>query len=128
MTQAGATSSAMISSGRPDFVDQRDRARLVLRLIFWSVIRMQRIVQHHLHPLDVGHHVMRQIAAIERHALDHVQRRLDGGAEFDGDDAVIGPARSKRFGHHRAERGIIGGDAGDGAQVLAAGQRPRPGA
>ncbi len=47
------------------------------------------VLQHGLHALGVGDEVRRQVAAVELHALDHVQRRLHRLRFLDGDDAFL---------------------------------------
>ena len=98
--------------------DERENAgQLIDRLYFLIGHQDVGVVENDLHPLDVRHHVMRKIASLERHAFDHFQRRLDGRAEFDGDDAMIAGAL-EGFRDDLAELGVIGRDAGDGAQAL----------
>ena len=100
--------------------DQReDAVQLIDRLDL--VVRHQdkRIVEHDLHPLDIGHHVMREIAPLERHAFDDFERRLDGRPELDRDDAVVAGAL-ERLRDHLAQRRVVGRDAGYRAKVLAA--------
>ena len=46
-------------------------------LIFFSWIRMNGVLEHHFHPLRVGHEVGREVAAVELHALDDLERGLD---------------------------------------------------
>ena len=41
------------------------------------------------HALGVGHHVRRQVALVEAHALDEVHLHAEGLAFLDGDDAVL---------------------------------------
>ena len=47
------------------------------------------VLEHDLHPLGVGHEVGREVAAVELHALDHLERRLGRLALLDGDDAFL---------------------------------------
>ena len=56
----------------PLFVDQDDR-----------------ILQHHFHPFGVGDEVRRQVAAVELHPFDDVERRVHALGFFNGDDAVL---------------------------------------
>ena len=102
------------------FLDQREDAiEFVDRLNLMIGHQNKGIIEHDLHPLDVGDHVVREIAALETHAFDDFQSRLHRCAEFDGDNAVIAGAL-ERLRHHLAKLGVIGGDAGDGAQTLGA--------
>ena len=74
-------------------LDERENAaQLIDRLYFLIGHQDVGVVENDLHPLDVRHHVMRKIAALESHAFDHFQRRLDGRSELDCDDAVIAGA------------------------------------
>ena len=77
------------------------------------------IVEHRLHALDVRHHVVGQVASLERHAFDDFERRFDGIAEFDRDDAMVAGA-FEGLGHHVAQRLVVGRDGGDGPQALGA--------
>jgi len=47
------------------------------------------VFNHGLHTLGIGDHVWRQVAAVELHALDHIQLGFHGLGFFDGDDAVL---------------------------------------
>ena len=83
-------SSATISSGLPwRATCSSSGSRSFIELIFFSWSRMTGILEHHLHALGVGHEVGRQVAAVELHALDHVERRLHGLVLFHGDDAFL---------------------------------------
>src|SRR5690606_26096830 len=48
-----------------------------------------RVIQFHAHLLGIGHKVGREIAAIELHALDHVELSLGRLGFLDGDDAFV---------------------------------------
>jgi hypothetical protein len=48
-----------------------------------------RIVQQHFHRVRLGHEVRAQVALVELHAFDHVQRGLDALGFFDGDRPVL---------------------------------------
>jgi hypothetical protein len=48
-----------------------------------------RILQHDFHPFGIGHEVRRQIAAVELHAFDDVERGVRALGFFDRDDAVF---------------------------------------
>src|ERR1700722_2658621 len=105
--------------------DERENAgELIDRLYFLIGHQDVGVVENDLHPLDIRHHVMRQVASLECHALDHFQLRLDGRSEFDGDDTVIAGA-FEGFRHYLAELGVIGRDAGDGPKALYAVEAPR---
>ena len=79
MITGGATSSAMISNGRPLFsISDNTPLNCSIGLNFVIGHQDERVVENDLHPLDIGDHVMREIAALEGHALDDFQRRLDG--------------------------------------------------
>ena len=124
MITGGATSSAMISSGRRLFSIERENAsQLVDRLYFLVGHQDVRIVENDLHPLDIRHHVMRKIASLESHAFDHFQRRLDGRSELDRDDAMVAGAL-EGFRDDPAELSVIGRDAGDGPKALSAIEAP----
>src|SRR5713226_7245819 len=43
------------------------------------------VLEHHFHPLRVCHKVGREVAAVELHALDHVQRGFKALRLLDGD-------------------------------------------
>ncbi len=77
---------------------------------------MTRVLEHDFHALRVGHEVRREVAAIELHPLDHVERGLHAPRLFDGDDAVLADLLH-RVGDQLADLGIVvradGGDIGD---------------
>ena len=122
-TQAGATSSAMISSGR---CCPAISASIAATSSVVSSLQVghqdHRVVEHDLHPLDVGDHVVRQVAAVERHAVDDFEQRLDRAAELDGDDAVVADAL-QRLRDHVAGELVIGGDDRHGARLGEAAHR-----
>jgi hypothetical protein len=100
------------------FFDEGENAgQLIDRLYFLIGHQDAGVVENNLHPLDVRHHVMRKIAPLERHAFDHFQHRLDGGAKLDRDDAVIAGAL-EGFRDDLAEFRVVGRDAGDGSKAL----------
>jgi hypothetical protein len=47
------------------------------------------VLEHHFHPLGIGHEVGRQVAAIELHAFDDFERRLERARFLDRDHAVL---------------------------------------
>ncbi len=77
-----------------------------------------------LHPLDVGDHVVRQVAAIEAHPLLHVEQGRRGRAELDRNDTVR-PRALQRPGDQRAGGLVVGGDDRDRPQLFGAGDRRR---
>ena len=68
----------------------------------------------HFHALGIGHEVGREVAAIELHAFDDVQRGLERLGFFDGDDAVLADLLH-RVGDELADFGVVVG--GDGADL-----------
>ena len=92
------------------------------------VVRHQdeRIIEDDLHPLDIGHHVMREIAPLERHPFDDFQGRLDGRSKLHRYDAVIAGAL-ERLRDHLAQRRVVGRDAGYRAKPAHAVHRGRRG-
>jgi hypothetical protein len=71
------------------------------------------ILEHGLAGLRVGHEVRAEVALIELHALDVVERGLGGLAVLDLDDAVRSDL-GDRFGDELADLGVVvGGDGGD---------------
>ena len=83
-------SSAMMSSGRPGWpTSSSTGSRSFIELIFFSWIRMTGILEHDFHALRVGHEIGREVAAVELHALDDLERRVERLRLFDGDDAVL---------------------------------------
>src|SRR5436309_4489370 len=69
------------------------------------------IFQHRLHLLGIGHKIRGDVALVEHHPLDHLDRRLDALALLDGDHAVFADL-VHGVGDEGAYRGIVGGDAG----------------
>ena len=49
----------------------------------------QRVLEHAFHSLGIGHEIWRQIAPVELHAFDDLERGLHRLGLFDGDDAVF---------------------------------------
>ena len=66
------------------------------------------------HPLGVGDEVRREVAAIELHALDDFERRLEATRLFNRDDAVLADLLH-RLGDDLADRRVVVG--GDGADL-----------
>ena len=98
-----------------------DRGHLVLRHQTHVGHQDVRVVEHHLHLLDVGDHVVREVATVERHALDDFEQGLDSGAVLDVDDA-IGADPLQGLGHELPGRVVVGSDHRDRAQFIAAAQ------
>ena len=92
--------------GLGDLLQQRDQLGDVGDLLL--VDQDERLLQLALHRVGVGHEVRREVAAVELHALDDVDGRLDALAFLDGDDAV--PADlAHRLGDHLADLGVVVG-------------------
>ena len=65
------------------------REQVLHRADLLLVDQDDRILEHDFHALGIGHEVRRQIAAIELHAFDDIERGLERLAFFDRDDAVL---------------------------------------
>src|SRR6185437_3453412 len=63
------------------------------------------VLQNRLHALCIGHEVGRQVAAVELHALDHIQLRLHRARLFNRDHAILADLLH-RLGDNRADRRI----------------------
>ena len=89
------------------------------------------VLEDGLHALRVGHHVRRDVALVELHALGELELEAHRVGLLDGDDAVLADL-VERLGDQLADRGVLGRDAGDvGDVVLAvdvAGHLEQPGA
>ena len=71
------------------------------------------IVQHAFHPLRVGHEVRGQVAAVELHALHHLQGGFDRLGFLDRDDSVLADL-GHGLGNDGADGGIpVGGNRAD---------------
>ena len=68
--------------------------------------RMKRLLEHALHALRVGHEVGREVAAVELHALDDLERRLGRLRLLDRDDA-LGADLLDRVGDELADRRVV---------------------
>ena len=66
-----------------------DRQQVLHRADLLLVDQDDGVLEHDFHALRIGHEVGRQVAAVELHALDHVQRGLERLGLFDRDDAVL---------------------------------------
>src|SRR5688500_449192 len=72
-----------------------------------------RVLQDRFHALGIGDEVGGKVAAIELHAFNDVQRRLEGLRFFDGDDAVLADL-VHRFRDDLADRLVaVGGNHAD---------------
>ena len=58
-------------------------------LIFFSLMRRYGSLEHDFHALGVGHEVRREVAAVELHALDDLEGRLEALRLLDRDDAFL---------------------------------------
>src|SRR5438876_2990752 len=47
------------------------------------------VLEHRLHPIDVGHEVGGEVAAVELHALDDLELGVEALGLLDGDDALL---------------------------------------
>ena len=80
----------MISSGRPCLaICSSTGSRSFIELSFFSWIRIERVFEHDLHALRIGHEVGREVAAVELQPFDHLEGRLHALRFLDGDDAVL---------------------------------------
>src|SRR4029079_8115544 len=77
------------------------------------------VLEDRLHALGVGDEVGRQVAAVELHALDHLEGGLDAAVLLDGDDAVLAHLLH-RLGDDAADLFVVvGGDGADVGDLLA---------
>ena len=80
----------MSSSGLPDLRDLLEDGQQILhRADLLLVDQDVRILEGGFHALGVGDEVRRQVAAVELHALDDVERRLEALRLLDRDDAFL---------------------------------------
>ena len=70
-----------------DLLEQREQ--ILHRADFLFVDQDVGVLQRHFHALGIGDEVRREIAAVELHAFDDFELRLEGLGLFDGDDAVL---------------------------------------
>ncbi len=82
------------------------REQILHRADLLLVNQDDRILQNDFHPLGVGHEVGRQVAAIELHALDDVERGLERLGFFNRDDAILADLLH-RLGDDRADRLVV---------------------
>src|SRR5690606_18224780 len=79
-----------------------------------------RVLEDHFHAVRVGHEVRREVAAIELHAFDDVERRLHALGFLDRDDAVLADLLH-RLGNDLADRLVtVGRDRADLGNHVAA--------
>src|SRR5215218_2777603 len=77
------------------------------------------VLEHGLHALGVGDEVRRQVAAVELHALDHLQGGLEAARLLDRDHAVLADLLH-RLGDDAADLlVVVRGDGADVRDVLA---------
>ena len=92
------------------------RQQVLHRADLLLVDQDDRVLEHDFHALGVGHEVGRQVAAVELHALDDVERRLHALGFFDRDHAVLADL-VHRVGDDLADRLVVvrrdGADLGD---------------
>ena len=86
--------------------------------IFLSVMRIGRVLEDRLHPVGVGHEVLRDVAPVELHPLGVFLLEADRLAFLDGDDAVLADLVHD-LGDELADLGIGGADGGHGRDLLA---------
>ncbi len=90
-----------------------DREEVLHRADLLLVDQDDGVLEDHFHPLGVGHEVGRQVAAVELHPLDDVQRGLERLGLFDRDDAVLADLLH-RLGDDRADGlVVVRGDRAD---------------
>ena len=100
-------SSATISSGRPALRDLLEHRQQVLhRADLLLVDQDDRILEHDFHPLGIGDEIRRQVAAIELHAFDDLERGLERLRFLDRDHAVLADLLH-RFGDDPADRLVV---------------------
>ena len=92
------------------------RQQVLHRADLLLVDQDDRVLEHDFHALGIGHEVGRQVAAVELHAFDDVERRLDALGFFDRDHAVLADL-VHRVGDDLADRLVVvrrdGADLGD---------------
>ena len=95
-------------------LEQRDELLQAVDLVL--VDEDPGLLQLHDHVVGIGDEVGAEVAAVELHALDHVDVGLQALAFFNGDDAVLADL-VEGVGHDLADRHVVvrrdGGDVGD---------------
>ena len=77
------------------------RSFMLLMRFSWS--RISGVLEHRLHLLGIGDEVGREVAAVDLHALDDLERRLGALRLLDGDDALAADLL-ERLGDQLADR------------------------
>jgi hypothetical protein len=109
----------MSSGGRAGHLLEQ-RQQVLHRADLLLVDQDDRVLEHDFHALGVGHEVGREVAAVELHALDDLERGLHRLGLFDRDDAVLADLLH-RLGDDRADRLVaVGRDGADLGDRLAA--------
>src|SRR5215207_10121782 len=104
-----------------DFLE--DREQVLHRRDLLVVDEDVGILEDRLHLVGIGHEVLRHVAAVELHALDRLQRRLDAARLLDRDDAVLADLLH-RLGNQVADLDVVvGRDGADLGDLLLAGRR-----
>ena len=111
----------MMRSGLPllrDLLEHREE--ILHRRDLLVVDEDVRVLEHRLHPLRIGDEVRREVAAVELHAFDRLERRLEALGLFDGDDAFLADLLH-RFRDQVADLlVVVGGDGADLRDLLLA--------
>src|SRR5262249_48284199 len=111
--------------GLRDLFEQRDKLGYAADLLF--VNQHESAIQHAFHVVRVGHEVRAEVAAVELHAFDDVDRRLQALALFDRNDAVLADL-CETVGHDLADGAVVvGRDGGDVDDVVGLPDVDRPG-
>ena len=82
------------------------RQQILHRADLLLVDQDDRILEHHFHPLGIGDEVGRQVAAVELHAFDDLERGFERPGFFDRDDAVLADL-VHRVGDDLADRLVV---------------------
>src|SRR5262245_9635371 len=90
-----------------------DRKEVLHRRDLLVVNEDERVLEDRFHLLRIGHEIRRDVAAVELHAVDRLERRLEALGLFDGDDAVFADLLH-RLGDQVADlRVVVGRDGAD---------------
>ena len=73
------------------------------------------VLEHDFHALGVGHEVRREVAAVELHALDHLEVGVEALGLLHRDDAVLADL-VHRLGDDAADLGVVVGRDGADAE------------
>ena len=90
------------------------RQQILHRADLLLVDQDDRVLEHDFHALGIGHEVGRQVAAVELHAFDDLERGLERPRFFDRDHAVLADL-VHRVGDDLADRLVVVGR--DGADL-----------